>query len=322
MTEVRAVVIDGFDDAPHLAAFPLPELAADQVLIQVQAASVNAFDWKAAAGRFKDTFDYQFPVTIGRDYAGLVTAVGDAVRRVAPGDEVFGYISGQALHRGAFATHVWAGENECFVRRPAGLDAVSAACLPLAGVVAMRCTAAVVPVPGERVLVLGAPGGVGSLAVQLAAGAGAHVIASGRADDETYLRELGAADVIEPGSGLIGAVRKRYPDGIDGLIDLVHYREDFLAHARTLVRGGRAASVHRAADEAVMASRGLHGTNVASFPDRVLLEQLGGLAVSGRLRAVVTARYGLEQAPAALEDARTRHTRGKLVIDVENSSSR
>ena len=163
MTDVRAVVIDGFGDAPHLATFPLPELALDQVLIEVQAASVNAFDWKAAEGRFKDSFDYQFPVTIGRDYAGVVSAVGGEVHRVAPGDEVFGYFTGQALHRGAFATHVWAGEDECFVRRPAGLDAVTAACLPLAGVVALRCVEAVKPAAGGRVLILGAPGGVGAL---------------------------------------------------------------------------------------------------------------------------------------------------------------
>src|SRR5215831_1282070 len=143
--DVRAVVIDAFDDSPHLAALPLPELAPDQVLIQVQAASVNAFDWKAAEGRFKDSFEYRFPVTIGRDYAGLVAAVGSAVTRVAPGDEVFGYFTGQTLHRGSYATHVWVSETECFVPRPAGLGADVAACLPLAGVVALRCVAAVRP---------------------------------------------------------------------------------------------------------------------------------------------------------------------------------
>jgi NADPH:quinone reductase-like Zn-dependent oxidoreductase len=318
VTDVRAVVIDGFGDPPHLAGIPLPELAPGQVLIEVQAASVNAFDWKAADGRFKDSFDYQFPVTIGRDYAGVVSAVGGEVRRVAPGDEVFGYFTGQALHRGAFATHLWAGEDECFVRRPAGLDAVTAACLPLAGVVALRCVEAVKPAAGGRVLILGAPGGVGSLAVQLAAAAGAHVIASGRVDDEAYLRDLGAADVIEPGGGLIDTVRARYPEGIDGLIDLVDYRPAFLAHAELLVPGGRAASVHRAVDEVRFAERGLHGVNVASFPDRALLEQLASLAVAGRLRTVITGRYTLDQAPAALAAARDEHTRGKLVIEMAN----
>ena len=321
MTEVRAVVIDGFGDAPHLASFPLPELAAGQVLIEVEAASVNAFDWKAAEGRFKDSFDYRFPVTIGRDYAGVVSAVGGEVRRVAPGDQVFGYLTGQTLHRGAFATHVWVGEEDCFIRRPAGLDAVTAACLPLAGVVALRCVAAVQPAAGDRLLILGAAGGVGSLAVQLAAEAGAHVIASGRADDDAYLRDLGAADVIRPGGELIGEVRQRYPDGIDGLIDLVDYRAAFLAHAELLARGGRAASVHRAVDEAVFAERGLQGSNVASLPDRGLLQQLADLAADGRVRTVITGRYRLDEAPAALADARDLHTRGKLVIEVGNPAA-
>jgi NADPH:quinone reductase-like Zn-dependent oxidoreductase len=320
VTDVRALVIDGFGDTPHLATFPLPELAASQVLIEVQATSVNAFDWKAAEGRFKDSFDYQFPVTLGRDYAGVVRAVGHEVRRVAPGDEVFGYFSGQTLHRGAFATHVWAGEDECFVRRPAGLDAVTAACLPLAGVVALRCIAAVRPAAGDRLLILGAPGGVGSLAVQRAAEAGALVIASGFADDEAYLRELGAADVIAPGGGLIDEVRERYPEGINGLIDLVDYRPAFMAHAELLGPGGRAATVHRAVDEAAFADRGLHGTNVSSFPDRALLEQLAGLAADGRLRTVITGRYSLDEAPTALADARDRHTRGKLVIEMERAA--
>jgi NADPH:quinone reductase len=138
VSEVRAVVIDGFGDSPHLASVPLPGLAPDEVLVEVQAASVNAFDWKAAEGRFKDSFEYQFPVTIGRDYAGVVRAVGGAVRRVAPGDAVFGYFTGQTLHRGSYASHVWAAEDECFVLRPPELPADVAACLPLAGVVALR----------------------------------------------------------------------------------------------------------------------------------------------------------------------------------------
>jgi NADPH:quinone reductase len=312
--DARAVVIDGFDDPPHLATLPVPELAPDQVLIAVQAASINAFDWKAAEGRFKDSFEYQFPVTIGRDYAGVVTAVGSVVSRVQPGDEVFGYFTGQKLHRGSYATHVWCGQDECFVARPPGLQADVAACLPLCGVVALRCVAAVDPSAGERVLVLGAPGGVGSFAVQLAARRGAHVIASGLPEDADYLRDLGAADVVEPGGGLIEEVRGRYREGVHGLIDLVDYRPAFMEHVGLLVPGGRAASVHRAVDEAVFADRGLAGTNVGSFPDRALLDQLGSLAAGGDLRVPITGRYPLDQAVAGLADAKGKHSRGKLVI--------
>lgn len=314
MTDARAVIIDGFGGSPHLAPLALPELAPDQVLIAVQAASVNAFDWKAAEGRFKDSFDYQFPVTIGRDYAGVVTAVGSAVGRVRPGNEVFGYFTGQQLHRGSFASHVWVAEDECFAARPAGLAAEAAACLPLCGVVALRCVTAVRATGGQRVLILGAPGGAGSFAVQLAAQRGAHVIASGLPEDADYLRGLGAADVVEPGPGLIGEVRARYPGGIEGLIDLVDYRPAFMEHVELLAEGGRAASVHRAVDEEALASRGLAGTNVGSFPDRALLEQLAALAAGGELAVPITGRYPLEEAVAGLADAREKHSRGKLVI--------
>ncbi|HEX9030696.1 MAG TPA: NADP-dependent oxidoreductase [Streptosporangiaceae bacterium] len=314
MTNARAVVIDGFDDVPHLAAIAVPGLAPDQVLIAVQAASINAFDWKAAEGRFKDNFDYQFPVTIGRDYAGVVTAVGSAVTRVRPGDEVFGYFTGQTLHRGSYATHVWCGEDECFVPRPDGLAAEVAACLPLCGVVALRCVNAVQAAEGSRVLIVGAPGGAGSFAVQLAAGRGAHVIATGLPEDEEYLRDLGAAEIVEPGDGLIDAVRSRYPDGLDGLIDMVSYRPVFEQHLDLLADGGRAASLHRAVDDALFAERGLHGTNVGSMPDRSLLEQLGTLAAQGELRVPISGRYGLDEAVAGLADAKDKHSRGKRVI--------
>jgi NADPH:quinone reductase-like Zn-dependent oxidoreductase len=314
----RGVVIERFGDEPHLAALALPPLGPSDVLIEVRAASVNAFDWKAAEGRFKDSFEYQFPVTIGRDYAGVVTAVGDAVRRVAPGEEVFGYFTGQVLRRGSYATHVLVAEDECFVPRPPGLPAYVAACLPLAGIVALRCVTAVLPGPADRVLVLGAPGGVGSLAVQLLAGRGVRVIASGLPQDEEYLRALGASDVIAPGESLIGEVRARYPHGVHGLIDLVDYRPAFMAHAELLAAGGRAASVHRAADEAAFAQRGLHGVNVASFPDRALLDTLALMAVTGELRVPITGRYTLDEAVSALSDAKHRHSRGKSVIEMNS----
>lgn len=312
MTNARAVLIDSYDDSPHLATVPVPELAADQVLITVRAASINAFDWKAAEGRFKGSFEYEFPVTIGRDYAGVVTAVGAEVTRVSPGEEVFGYFTGQKLHRGSYATHVWVAQDECFVPRPAGLTAEAAACLPLSGIVGLRCVDAVRAAAGSRVLVIGAPGGVGSIAVQLAAGRGAHVIATGAADDAEYLRELGAAEVIEPGEGLIGEVRAR--GLVDGLIDLVHYRPEFVEHLQVLVPGGRAASLHRAVDDEMFAERGLHGTNVTSMPDRALLEQLGELAAKGELTVPITGRYTLDQAVQGLADAKEKHSRGKLVI--------
>jgi len=115
LARTRAVVIEDFDDPPHLAEIPVPEIEPTQVLVRVRAASINAFDWKAAGGVFRTMFQYRFPVTIGRDYSGVVVAIGERVSRVNVGDEVFGYFTGTELHRGSYADRVWVDERECFV---------------------------------------------------------------------------------------------------------------------------------------------------------------------------------------------------------------
>ena len=150
---------------------------------------------------FRHAFEYDFPVTIGRDYAGVVQAVGDAVTRVRPGDSVFGYLGGQKLHRGSYAELLWVEEDECFVPKPGELLFEQAACLPLLWRrrVAMRCGR---DADGQRCRRGGgSAGGVGSFAVQLALRLGATVVASGPDQDRDYLLSLGAASVVEPGPG-------------------------------------------------------------------------------------------------------------------------
>ena len=313
----RALVIDDFGDVPHLGEVPVPALEPTQVLIRVRAASINAFDWKAADGVFRGMFRYHFPVTVGRDYSGVVEATGADASRVAVGDEVFGYFTGQDLQRGSYAEHVWVDEGECFVVKPASLAHADAACLPLCGVVAIRCVEGVNAGRGDVVLVVGAPGGVGSYAVQLAAARGARVIATGPPEDAAYLTDLGAAEVLEPGDSLIAEVRRRHPDGIAGMIDLVHYRDAFIEHLDVLAAGGHAVSTHRAVDDELLAERGLSGANITSMPGAALLEQLGEAAATGALRVPIQRTYGLEQAVEGLAALKHEHARGKLVIAMD-----
>ena len=315
----RAVLMESFEDAAHLATVDVPEPVGDQVLIRIHAASVNAFDWKVAEGRFKDNFTYDFPVTLGRDYAGVVVQVGPDVDRVAVGDEVFGYTTGQTLNRGAFGDYICAGQGECFVPKPAELSFVDAACLPLCGMVARRCVDAVAPAPGSRQLVLGGPGGAGSYAVQWLAAAGAHVIATGLPEDDAYLRDLGAAQVIDYREGVVDTVRALHPQGVDGLLDLVSYKPAFLEHVALLARGGRAASLHRAADPELLDPLGVTGTNVTSAPDRELLAAIGADAAEGRLRVPVRRVFPLEEAPLALDLLRDEHARGKFALSIADT---
>jgi len=315
----RLVVIESFDDTPHLVERAIPELGADQVLIRVEAASLNAFDWKVADGFLKHAFEYEFPVTIGRDYAGVVVNAGPAVTRMSPGDAVFGFFTGQKLARGSYAEHVWVGEDECLVAKPEALSFVDAACLPLCGMVAFRCVEAVEPKEGETHVVIGAPGGAGSYAVQLLAARGARVLASGSPGDEAYLRDLGAAEVFDYRQGIVDAVRALAPDGVHGLLDLVSYKPEFMEHVRFLVPGGRAASLHRAADPELLDPLGVAGTNVGSFPDRELLLRIGAAAASGEFRVPVQETFALDEAPAALEKLKNEHARGKLALRMDGS---
>jgi NADPH:quinone reductase len=316
----RAILIESFDDVPHLGEREVPTLAADQVLIRVHASSVNAFDWKAAEGRFKDMFEYEFPVTIGRDYAGVVEQVGSSVERVAVGDAVLGYFTGQRLGRGAFADYVWCGEDECFVAKPESLPFPEAACLPLCGIVGSRCVDAVAPEEGELHLVLGAPGGVGSYCVQWVAARGAHVIASGLPEDEAYLRGLGATEVVDQRGDVVDELRARHPEGIDGLIDLVHYKPAFLEHAALLRRGGRVASTHRGADPEGLEPLGVTGTNVGSFPDAELLARIASEAASGKFRTPIRRTFRLEEVPLALDLLKNEHAHGRFVVSVLDSA--
>jgi len=181
-------------------------------------------------------------------------------------------------------------------------------------VVALRCLDAVAPAAGEVVVVAGAPGGVGSFAVQLAAARGATVVASGPAGDTGYLTDLGATDVVAPGGDFAETVRKLHPDGIDALIDLVNGGDAFAELVDLVKPGGRVVSVHRAAEPAALKERGIGGANVMSNPDRALLDELGRLAAAGTLRVPIAATRPLAEAAEALADAKGRHTRGKTVL--------
>ncbi|WP_433380524.1 zinc-binding dehydrogenase [Actinoplanes sp. CA-142083] len=165
------------------------------------------------------------------------------------------------------------------------------------------------------VVVVGAPGGVGSLAVQLAAAKGAHVVASGPEEDETYLKDLGATDVVAR-EGFAESVRKLHPDGVDVLIDLVNGGEAFAELLDLVKPGGRVVSVHRAADPALLEPRNLTGANVMSNPDRDLLDELGRLVAAGTLRVPIQETRPLDDVAQALATAKTKHTRGKTVISM------
>jgi NADPH2:quinone reductase len=194
---MRAIRLGSFDRSPQLQEAPSQQIASNEILVRMHASSINAFDVAVATGRLQGMMEYQFPVTIGLDLAGVVAEVESKVSRYQVGDEVFGFLGKAVLHEGTWADYVASPEDMFVAPKPTSLDFLEAAALPVAGVAALMSVDALDPSEGDRVLVVGATGGVGSYAVQLAVKRGAKVIATPRQEDEDYLGDLGAAEAID-----------------------------------------------------------------------------------------------------------------------------
>ena len=241
---MKAIFYRRFGDADVLeyGDLPAPTVGPDGVLLKVKAASVNPADWKSREGYLAPMMDAVFPVVPGWDVAGVVERTGLGVTEFAPGDEVMGYVREDFLSRGSFAEYM-APPVRSLARKPANLSWAEAAGLPLAGVAAYQALVhALHVVPGETVLVHGAAGGVGCLAVQLARSLGAgRVVGTASEHNHEFLRSLGA-EPVSYRKGLTESVQRLVPGGVDVVLDAVGKRT--LRTLSPLLReGGRFASV-------------------------------------------------------------------------------
>jgi NADPH:quinone reductase-like Zn-dependent oxidoreductase len=311
---MKAIAEETFGGPIALMDLPTPETGAGEVLIRVRAAGVNPFDWKVADGELKDQMTHHFPLILGFDAAGVVERVGADVTELAEGDEVYGYLFKPVIGDGAYTEYVGASAT-IVARKPATVGFAEAAALPTPGLAAINLVDAADIREGETVLIVGATGGVGSYATQLATRRGAHVIATARRTNEALVRELGAGETIDHTTeDLVDAVQMAHPGGIEAVIDVVSDRET-LGRVSTLVNeGGRLASSVYAADVEELAKRGILGTNVSMQPGARRLEELSRMVDAGELAVRLDRTFPLESAPEALEQRRIGHVRGKIVL--------
>lgn len=185
---------------------------------------------------------------------------------------------------GTYAERVAVSEDAPLARVPQALDSTVAAALPTAGAAALEIVESLEPLTGKTVLLVGAAGGVGSFATQLAANAGAHVIAVARADAGDRMRSHGAAEVIDYTAGSVSdALQRRHPEGIDVLIDVENDADDFAALAALVRPGGTALTTRYVTDTEALASRGVAGVNYRLEASNDLLERLADAVVNGRV---------------------------------------
>ncbi len=304
---MRAIIQDelGGPDVLHPATIERPEPGIGQVLVRVAAAGVNPAD---AMNRQTGVFSGPPPFVLGWDVSGVVEQVGPGVTLFAPGDEVFGLLP-FPRGGGAYAEFALAPAR-ALVAKPALLSHVQAAALPLAGLTAWQAlveTAAVVE--GSRVLITGAAGGVGHLAVQIATARGAHVIGLTSEANADYVRALGAAEILDYRAVEFSEV----VDDLDVVLDVVG--ADYpLKALRTLRPGGFLVSTLPQSLTAAAPAAAEQGIRVAGLfveSDRLGLSAIADLADTGRLAPTIAATYPLEEAAAAHA---TKHGAGKVVL--------
>ena len=305
---MRAIAINDYGTPPTLTELPKPEPGPGEVLVRVRASSINGFDAAVAAGMLKGMMEHRFPVVLGKDFAGVVEALGDGASRFAPGDEVFGVVMKPFLGDGGLGEYLIVGEQHGIARVPDGLDLQAAGALGLAGTAALNAIDAIAPTTGEHVLISGVTGGVGAIALQYAVAAGAEVIATARPGAEAdFVLGLGAAHVVDYTSHLAAQVRAIAPDGVPAVLHLAGDAEQL---AGLLAAGGRIAST-------LGFGRDQHPAAVAVMadPNPVTLDRLAADAASGALRVPITRTYPLEETPQALADF-AAGSLGKLAITV------
>jgi NADPH:quinone reductase-like Zn-dependent oxidoreductase len=316
VSTMKAIVVDEYGSPKNarLADVDTPKVKDDFLLVRMHAAAANWFDVKIVTGMVKDWMPVEFPYVLGMDGAGEVIDIGDGVRNWRKGDAVLAQFP-----RGAFAQYALISANDKkLARKPAALDFERAAAIPEAGLTAKTMVRAAGLKTGQTVLIIGATGGLGLFATQLAKAEGARVVATGKAEDEQYLRQLGADEVIDyAGGDVITQMVQRYPKGIDVVLDVINMGETLLRDAEVLRESGTlVSSLGGPGQDAFGKNVSVHYIQLTAQDGD--LEDLASRAAEGKLRVEIGGTYDLAQAPLALVDLvdPAKHTRGKLVIRI------
>jgi len=315
---MRALHVPAAGEQAQVSELPIPTVTQGTVLIRVKAAGLNPIDNAIAAGMMAQMMPHEYPLVLGRDAAGVVEAVGAGVDHVQVGDEVFGHVLlAPPIQAGTLAEYALL-PAAAVAPKPAELDFVTAAALPLAGAAAVAAVDAIDPQPGQVVLVNGASGGVGAYAVQLLARRGVTVVATGTSEDTERLSSLGASTIVDFTAGPVAEqVRATYPKGVDALVNLTGFTADDVP-LDAVRSGGKVSTSTGAPDEQTLAAAGLTGTTIMAQPVREVTARLAEQAAAGNLRVDVNSVLRLENAAEGLAAIAAGNARGKTVVTLDD----
>jgi NADPH:quinone reductase-like Zn-dependent oxidoreductase len=310
---MKAVRIEryGNEEVVELAEVEQPKPRENELLVKVKAAAVNPVDWKIRDG-LGDLFGLKPPLILGCEVAGIVEAVGSRglsrtdVNDFVAGDEVYGYLS---AHSGGYAEYVAAPASE-FVRKPKQIDFDTAASVPVAALTAWQGIFDHGKLAGgQRILITGASGAVGSMAVQLAKVRGAHVIGTGSGRNEEFVRELGADEFIDYKKGKF----EQEVSDVDVVFDTVGGETQERAF-QTLKRGGVLVSTVNPPSAEKAKEFGVTVAMVVMTAKSDQLAEINRLLESGKLKVRVATVLPLAEVKKAHQLSASGHADGKIIL--------
>jgi NADPH:quinone reductase-like Zn-dependent oxidoreductase len=303
---MKAVRFDHYGDVDVLEVRDVedPVPGPGEVLVAVRAAGINPGEIAIREGALHERFPATFPSGEGTDFAGVVQAVGDGVRRFAAGDEVLGWTERRASH----AELVVAPEDQ-LAAKPAALSFEVAGSLFVVALAAYASVQAVAPKAGETVVVSAAAGGVGSVAVQLARRTGARVIGLAGEQNHQWLRSHDIVPVAY-GEGQEDRIRAAAPGGVDAFIDTFGggYVDLAIAMGVALER------INTIADFEAVQRLGVQSQGTHSLATAAILAEIAGLVADGSIEIPIAGTYPLTDVRDAYRDLSARHSHGKIVL--------
>jgi alcohol dehydrogenase len=289
----------------------LNDPSAGKVLVTVIAAGVNPADWKVREGYFQQMTPLQFPSTLGMDFSGVIEKVGEGVSGFKQDDQVYGDAAAIRGGSGAFAEMALANEDS-IAHKPKTLSHEEAAGLPLVGVSAWQALVETIGLSGgQKILIHGGAGGIGSIAIQLAKHNGAYVATTVSTNDKEFVQQLGANEAIDYKTQTFEDLLHDY----DAVFDTVG-GETYTRSFNVLKKGGIIVSMLEQPSQELMHRFGVKATHQFTKVNRERLTKLAQWVDQNNIHVNIDRTFPLDEAGKALDYQRDVHPRGKVVLQV------
>ncbi|SFC43027.1 2-desacetyl-2-hydroxyethyl bacteriochlorophyllide A dehydrogenase [Bacillus sp. OV322] len=308
---MKAIVIEQYGGKEQLkeAEMKKPEAGENEIIIKLEATSINPIDWKLREGYLKEMLPFEFPIILGWDAAGTVDSIGSGVTDFKPGDRVFARPA--TTNRGTYAEYV-AVDDILVAKIPDNVSFEEAASIPLAGLTAYQALFDFGEVKeDDKVLIHAGAGGVGSLAIQLAKNAGAYVATTAGTQNVEFMKSLGADEVIDYKKQDFDKILHDYDFVLDSMGGEIQEKS-----FSVLKEGGKMPSLVSEPDKEIAEKKKIKAASIWLNPNGQQLEELAKLMEEGKLKAIIGETFPLsaEGIRQAHEKSESHHAKGKIVI--------